>query len=173
SLRHGECDRAIVGGANAILSPEISVAYSQAGMLSPTGRCRTFDASADGYVRSEGCGVLVLERLDDAQRDGALVRAVVRGAAVNQDGRSTGLPAPNGAAQRAVVRAALDDAGLVPDDVDYVEAHGTGTPLGDPIEFDALGEVFGARARPLRVGSVKTNVGHLEPAAGVAPIMKL
>ncbi|HEX8113090.1 MAG TPA: beta-ketoacyl synthase N-terminal-like domain-containing protein, partial [Kofleriaceae bacterium] len=173
SLRSGECRLALVGGVNAILSPEITVAYSQAGMLSPTGRCRTFDASADGYVRSEGCGMLVLERLSDAVAGGRAVLAVLAGAAVNHDGRSSGLTAPNGSAQCAVIRAALDDAGLTPADVDYVEAHGTGTRLGDPIELHALAEVFGDRPRPLRVGSVKTNVGHLEAAAGVAGLMKV
>src|SRR5204862_133122 len=129
SLRSGECRLALAGGVNAILSPEITVAYSQAGMLSPTGRCRTFDASADGYVRSEGCGMLVLERLSDAVAGGRAVLAILPGAAVNHDGRSSGLTAPNGNAQCAVIRAALEDAGLTPGDVDYVEAHGTGTRL--------------------------------------------
>ncbi|TMQ02595.1 MAG: acyltransferase domain-containing protein, partial [Deltaproteobacteria bacterium] len=173
SLRSGECSLALAGGVNAILSPEITVAYSQAGMLSPTGRCRTFDASADGYVRSEGCGMLVLERLSDAVAGGRAVLAILPGAAVNHDGRSSGLTAPNGNAQCAVIRAALEDAGLTPGDVDYVEAHGTGTRLGDPIELHALAEVFGDRPGPLLVGSVKTNVGHLEAAAGVAGLMKV
>ncbi|HEX7843987.1 MAG TPA: beta-ketoacyl synthase N-terminal-like domain-containing protein, partial [Kofleriaceae bacterium] len=173
SLRSGECRLALVGGVNAILSPEITVAYSQAGMLSPTGRCRTFDASADGYVRSEGCGMLVLERLSDAVAGGRAVLAVLAGSAVNHDGRSSGLTAPNGNAQCAVIRAALQDAGLLPADVDYVEAHGTGTRLGDPIELHALAAVFGDRPRPLLVGSVKTNIGHLEAAAGVAGLMKV
>ena len=175
SLRLGECSVALAGGANVIVSPELSVAYSQAGMLSPTGRCRTFSAAADGYVRSEGCGIVVLERLSDAIASGHRVLALLAGAAVNHDGRSSGLTAPNGTAQRAVVRAALADAGVTPEDIDYVEAHGTGTRLGDPIEFHALGEVFAARARhrPVRVGSVKTNLGHLEAAAGIAGLIKV
>ncbi len=173
SLRSGECRLALAGGVNAILSPEITVAYSQAGMLSPTGRCRTFDASADGYVRSEGCGMLVLERLSDAVAGGRAVLAVLAGSAVNHAGRTSGLTAPNGNAQCAVIRAALQDAGLLPADVDYVEAHGTGTRLGDPIELHALAEVFRDRPRPLLVGSVKTNVGHLEAAAGVAGLIKV
>jgi polyene macrolide polyketide synthase/mycolactone side chain polyketide synthase len=175
SLRRGECSMALAGGVNAILSPELSVAYSQAGMLSRTGRCKTFDASADGYVRSEGCGVLVLKRLSDALEGGDRVLAVLPGAAVNQDGRTSGLTAPNGEAQSAVIRAALADAGLTPADVDYVEAHGTGTNLGDPIEFHALGELFQewrSAGRPVFVGSVKTNIGHLEAAAGVAGLIK-
>jgi acyl transferase domain-containing protein/acyl carrier protein len=175
SLRAGECSMALAGGANAIVSPELSVAYSQAGMLSPTGRCRTFSAAADGYVRSEGCGIVVLKRLADAIANGDSVLAVIAGAAVNHDGRSSGLTAPNGTAQRAVVRAALADAGIAAEDVDYVEAHGTGTRLGDPIEFHALGEVFASRSRerPVRVGSVKTNIGHLEAAAGIAGLIKV
>lgn len=174
SLRTGECDLALAGGVSLMLSPEITINFCQAGMLSPDGRCKTFDAAADGYVRSEGCGVVVLKRLDDAVRDGDRVLAVVRGTAVNQDGRSSGLTAPSGPAQEAVVRAALADAGLTPDDIGYVEAHGTGTSLGDPIEVRALGAVFsgGDRPVPLRIGSAKTNFGHLEAAAGIAGLMK-
>jgi pimaricinolide synthase PimS1 len=171
SLRAGECALAIAGGVNAIASPELSVAYSQAGMLSPTGRCRTFDAAADGYVRGEGCGVVVLARLSDALARGDRVLAVLAGSAVNQDGRSSGLTAPNGRAQRAVIDGALADAGVPAADVDYIEAHGTGTNLGDPIEFQTLGDAFGDRA--VWVGSIKTNIGHLEAAAGIAGLIKV
>ena len=174
SLRRGEANMALAGGVNLTLIPDGSILTSRARMISPDGRCKTFDASANGYVRGEGCGILALKRLADAQRDGDTVLAVVRGSALNQDGRSSGLSAPNGLAQEAVIRAALADAGLAADDIDYVEAHGTGTPLGDPIEIKALGEVFGQRpaGRALQVGSVKTNIGHLEAAAGIAGVIK-
>ena len=149
--------------------------FDQAGALSPTGGCHAFDASADGFVRGEGCGVVVLKRLTDALRDGDRVLAVVRGSAVNQDGRSNGLMAPNPAAQMAVLRAAYANAGVAPHEVDYVEAHGTGTLLGDPIEARALGTVLG-RGRPeqspLLIGAVKSNLGHLEAAAGIAGFIK-
>ncbi len=174
SLRNGECDLALAGGVNLILSPELSVAFSQARMLSPEGRCKTFDASADGYVRGEGCGIVVLKRLADAQRDGDTVLAVIYGSAVNQDGRSNGLTAPSTQAQQAVIREALRDAGLRAEDISYVEAHGTGTVLGDTIEMDALAAALGERtpATPCLVGSVKTNIGHLEAASGVAGLIK-
>ncbi|MEK9501490.1 beta-ketoacyl synthase N-terminal-like domain-containing protein [Gaopeijia maritima] len=174
SLREGECDLALIGGVNLILAPEVLVNFSRARMLSPTGRCHTFDAAADGYVRSEGCGVIVARRLADARRDGDRILAVIRGSAVNQDGRSAGLTAPSAPAQERVMRRALADARLTPDDVDAIEAHGTGTSLGDPIELEAIGRVFGTdtRTRPLMVGSVKTNVGHLEAAAGVVGLAK-
>lgn len=174
SLRGREIDTALVGGTNLMLSPGASIACSRWGMLSPEGRCKTFDAAADGYVRSEGCGVVVLKRLADAQRDGDRVLAVVRGTAVNQDGASSGVTVPNGPAQQALLRQALAASKLQPGDIDYVEAHGTGTPLGDPIELEALSRVFADRAgaEPLILGSVKTNLGHLEAAAGVAGFIK-
>lgn len=175
SLRRGECNLALAGGVNLLLSADPTRVFSQARMMSRGGRCRTFDAGADGYVRGEGCGVIVLKRLSDAVSDGDRVIAVIRGSAVNQDGRSNGLTAPNGMSQRAVIRQALEDAGLAAADLDYVEAHGTGTPLGDPIEMDALREVL-LEKRPVErccaIGSVKTNIGHLEAAAGIAGLIK-
>jgi phthiocerol/phenolphthiocerol synthesis type-I polyketide synthase A len=175
SLRSGESDLALAAGVNVLLSPAPTRSFDAVQAMSPTGACHSFDASADGFVRSEGAGVLVLKRLSDALAAGDRVLAVVRGSAVNQDGRSNGLMAPNPAAQMAVLRAAYADAGVDPRDVDYVEAHGTGTLLGDPIEARALGTVLG-RGRPaeepLLIGSVKTNLGHLEAAAGVAGLAK-
>jgi acyl transferase domain-containing protein/NADPH:quinone reductase-like Zn-dependent oxidoreductase/acyl carrier protein len=173
-LRRGECDIAIAGGVNAIHHPRVLVMFSHASMLAPDGRCKTFDESADGYVRAEGCGILVLKRLSDARRDGDNVVAVVRGTAIGQDGESAGLTVPNGTAQELVMRAALRNAGLTPQDIQYVEAHGTGTPLGDPIEMGAISDVFRefTKAEPLVVASLKTNVGHMEPAAGIGGIVK-
>ena len=170
SLRQGESDLGLAGGVNLILRPDVTVALSKAHMMAPDGRCKTFDARADGFVRAEGCGVLVLKRLADAQADGDRVIAVIRGSAANQDGRSNGLTAPNGPAQVAVLRAALADAGLTAPEVQVVEAHGTGTSLGDPIEVQALAAVFGDRSSdvPLLVGSVKANVGHPRKAARAA-----
>ncbi|ASA57845.1 type I polyketide synthase [Vibrio gazogenes] len=176
SLRRGECDSALAGATNLILLPETSSVFSKAQMLSPDGYCKTFDESANGFVRGEGCGVVVLKRLSDAQADGDHILAVIRGSAVNQDGATAGLTVPNGHAQQAVIRAALDDAGLSPAAVGYIESHGTGTALGDPIELGALGQVFRqgfSREQPLWVGSVKTNVGHLEAAAGMASLCKV
>jgi epothilone polyketide synthase D len=175
SLRQGECELALAGGVNLLLSPESSIALSRMRALSPTGRCRTFDAAADGYVRSEGCGVLVLVRLSDALRAGRPILAVIRGSAVNQDGRSNGFTAPNGPAQQAVIQRALAQAGVLPSQVGYVEAHGTGTALGDPIELQALGAALGpgrAPDRPVVVGALKSNLGHAEAAAGVAGVIK-
>ncbi|MEK9501492.1 SDR family NAD(P)-dependent oxidoreductase [Gaopeijia maritima] len=173
SVRSGESSLAVAAGVNVLSSPETAVALSRARMMAPDGRCKAFDESGDGFVRSEGCGVLLLKRLSDARRDGDRIHAVIRGSAVGQDGRTSGLTVPNGPAQEAVIRAALDDAGLTPDDIGLVESHGTGTSLGDPIEIGALGRVFGTgRDRPLRVGAVKTNLGHLESAAGVAGVIK-
>ena len=174
ALRAGDCRMALAGGVNVILAPELYIALSQARMLSPDGRCKTFDAAADGFARGEGCGVVVLKRLRDAEADGDRILAVIRGSAVNQDGPSSGLTAPNGPAQEAVIREALSRAGVAPRQVSYVEAHGTGTQFGDPLELRALGAVFAnGREKPLYVGSVKTNVGHLEAAAGVAGLIKL
>ncbi|MGA5820362.1 type I polyketide synthase [Kitasatospora sp. NPDC094028] len=175
SLRSGDCDLAISGGVNAIVSPLPSISFSQfPGMVAPDGRCKTFDASANGYVRGEGCGIVVLKRLSDAERDGDQVLAVIRGGAVNQDGRSSGITAPNGAAQRDVLRRALRTAGVAAEEVSYVEAHGTGTTLGDPIEVEALAEVYGRpQGAPVYLGSSKTNLGHLEAASGVAGLIKV
>jgi len=175
SLRAGECRLALAGGVNLILLPETTLALSRARMLSPHGRCKAFDQSADGFVRAEGCGMLALKRLADARDDGDAVLGLILGSAVNQDGRSGGITAPNGPSQTDVIRHALRDAGLEPSAVEYIEAHGTGTILGDPIEMRALGEVFGPGRdprRPLLVGSVKTNIGHAESAAGIAGLIK-
>ena len=166
----------LAGGVNLILMPDTTIVLSKAHMMSPDGRCKSFDASADGFVRSEGCGVVVLKRLSDARADGDRILAVIRGTASNQDGRSNGLTAPNGPSQVAVIRAALANAGLQAGDIDYIEAHGTGTPLGDPIEARGLAEVFGQGRTskfPLRVGSVKSNFGHAESAAGIAGLIKV
>ncbi|WP_313673350.1 beta-ketoacyl synthase N-terminal-like domain-containing protein, partial [Mycolicibacterium sp.] len=175
SLRSGESDVALAAGVNVLLSPAPTRSFDVVEAMSASGACHSFDASADGFVRSEGAGVVVLKRLSDARRDGDRVLAVVRGSAVNQDGRSNGLMAPNPAAQMAVLRSAYADAGVDVRAVDYVEAHGTGTLLGDPIEARALGTVLG-RGRgvdaPLLIGSVKSNLGHLEAAAGVAGLAK-
>jgi acyl transferase domain-containing protein/acyl carrier protein len=176
SLRSGESDTALAGGVNLMLVPETTMGFSRLGAMSPDGRSRAFGAGANGYVRSEGAGLVVLKRLSAALRDGDPIYAVVRGSAVNNDGASNGLTAPNPRAQQAVVRDACRSAGLAPGDVHYVEAHGTGTPLGDPIEASGLGAVYGAaRAgdEPLLIGSAKTNVGHLEAAAGVVGLIKV
>ena len=175
SLRLGECDLAVTGGASLVIGPESGISLSKWGMMAPDGRCKTFDARADGFGRGEGCGVVLVKRLADAVRDGDRIRAIVRGTAVNQDGRSSTLTAPNGLSQQAVVRAALENGRVAPQDVTYVEAHGTGTALGDPIEVEALAEVLGRSApdvTPCALGSVKANIGHLEAAAGIAGIIK-
>lgn len=176
ALHSGDCDMALAGGVNVLLSPASIVAASRARMLAPDGRCKTFDAAADGYARGEGCGILVLKRLSDAQRDGDRIAAVIRSSAVNQDGASSGLTVPNGGAQQRLITAALTRAGLSGGDVDYLEAHGTGTPLGDPIEVQAAAAVYGVGRdpdRPLLMGTAKTNIGHLESAAGVAGLVKV
>ncbi len=176
ALQLGECDLALAGGANVLLTPATMITFSSAHMLAPDGRCKTFDAAADGYVRGEGCGVIVIKRFEDALRDGDRIRAVIRGSAVNQDGASGGLTVPNGVAQQRVIADALRRAELAPSDVGYLEAHGTGTSLGDPIEAQAAGAVLGAGREPgdpLLMGSVKTNIGHLEAAAGIAGVIKV
>ncbi|MCC6750534.1 MAG: SDR family NAD(P)-dependent oxidoreductase [Deltaproteobacteria bacterium] len=176
SLRARESDLGLAGGVGLLLSPEPFVHFSKLGMLAPDGHCKTFDARADGYVRGEGCGVVVLKRLADAERDGDPILAVLRATAVNQDGRSSSLTAPSGPAQQAVIRRSLELARLPPDAVDFVETHGTGTPLGDPIEVQALAAALGStrpRERALALGAVKANLGHLEPAAGVAGLLKV
>jgi acyl transferase domain-containing protein/acyl carrier protein len=175
SLRLGECNIALAGGVNLILAPELHINLAKAHILAPDGRCKSFSAAANGYSRSEGCGIAVLKPLSAALADHNRILAVIRGSAINQDGRSAGITAPNGPAQEAVIRAALKNADLSPEDVTYVEAHGTGTALGDPIEVQALASALGQRRspeRPLLVGSVKTNIGHLEAAAGIAGLAK-
>ena len=176
ALRFGECDVALAGGVNVLLSPKSVITFSRAKMLAPDGKCKTFDAAADGYVRGEGCGVIVVKRLEDAIRDGDRIRAVIRGSAINQDGASGGLTVPNGVAQQRVIAEALQRAGVAAGDVGYLEAHGTGTSLGDPIEVQAAGAALGEgrdASRPLLIGSVKTNIGHLEAAAGIAGLIKV
>lgn len=175
ALRNGEADLALAGGVSLMLTPQLSISFSKLRALSPTGLCRTFDEKADGYVRGEGCGVVVLKRLSDAQAAGDNIIAVIRGSAVNHDGKSNGMTAPNGAAQEKVIRAALKNADVDAKHVQYVEAHGTGTPLGDPIEVLSLGRVYAdahTEENPLYIGSVKANVGHLEAGAGVAALIK-
>lgn len=172
SLRLRESDLALAGGVSLILRPETQIAMSKWGMLSPRGRCHSFDAGADGFVRGEGAGVVVLKRLTDAVRDGDRVLAVVRGSAVNQDGRSNGLTAPNSIAQRDVITRTLRSADVTPASVNYIEAHGTGTALGDPIEFEALADTYGRGEARCALGAVKTNIGHLEAAAGIAGFIK-
>ena len=176
ALLRGEVDLALAGGVNALLSPAVTKFMAELGLLSAGGRCRTFDAGADGYVRGEGCGMLVLKRLRDAEEDGDRIWALVRGSAVNHNGASAGLTVPNGPAQEQVIETALDRAGIPPAEVDYLEAHGTGSTLGDPIEVQAAAAVYGrgrAADRPLLMGTAKTNIGHLEAAAGAAGIIKV
>ena len=172
SLRLRESDLALAGGVSLILRPETQIAMSKWGMLSPNGRCYSFDSRADGFVRGEGCGVVVLKRLTDAVRDGDRVLAVVRGSAVNQDGRSNGLTAPNTIAQQDVIRSALRSGDVPARSVNYIEAHGTGTGLGDPIEFEALADQYGKGDGDCALGAVKSNFGHLEAAAGIAGFIK-
>lgn len=176
SLRNRECDMALAGGVNLILSPYGYVSLSRARALSLDGRCRTFDAQANGYGRGEGCGIIVLKRISDAVAAGDQLLTIIRGTAVNHDGRSSGLTVPNGSAQKSLLGRALENAGVDPAEVSYVEAHGTGTSLGDPIEVGALAAVLGngrPSDRPLMIGSVKTNIAHLEAAAGIAGIIKV
>jgi polyketide synthase 13 len=177
ALRSGEADVAVVGGVNALITPLVTIGFDEVGgVLAPDGRIKSFSKDADGYARSEGGGMLVLKRLSDARRDGDEILAVIAGSAVNHDGRSNGLLAPNPDAQAEVLRTAYKDAGINPRDVDYIEAHGTGTILGDPIEADALGRVVGRGRpadKPALLGAVKSNVGHLESAAGAASLAKM
>ncbi|NEO38510.1 MAG: type I polyketide synthase [Moorea sp. SIOASIH] len=176
SLRNQECNLALSGGVNLLLSQEFSINFSKARMLSFDGRCKTFDTSADGFVRGEGCGIVVLKRLSDAVADQDNILAVIRGSAINQDGDTSGLTVPNGPSQQSVIRQALANGEVDPTSVSYLEAHGTGTALGDPIEVEAIGTVFGKThsvEQPLIIGSVKTNIGHTEGAAGIAGLLKL
>ncbi|MDJ0732651.1 MAG: type I polyketide synthase [Nostocaceae cyanobacterium] len=176
SLKNKESDLCIVGGVNLILSPEASITFSQAQMMAADGRCKTFDASANGYVRAEGCGVVILKRVKDAIRDRDQIQGVIRGSAVNQDGLTYALTAPNGLAQQSVINQALTNAGVAPAEISYVETHGTGTSLGDPIEVKALKKVLNqgrSPSNPCWLGSVKTNIGHLESAAGIAGLIKV
>jgi acyl transferase domain-containing protein/acyl carrier protein len=176
SLRDRECDLALTGGVNLLFAPEVSVSHSRAQMLAADGRCKAFDAAADGFVRAEGCGVVVLKRLSNALAGRDNILALIRGSAVNHDGRTSGLTVPNGPSQQAVIRKALENAGVEPRQVGYVETHGTGTALGDPIEAGALGAALGIdrpEDRPVKIGSVKTNIGHLEAAAGIAGLIKV
>lgn len=176
SLQRRECDMALAGGVNLILSPGVTIALCRSRMVSADGRCKTFDASADGYGRGDGCGIVVLKRLSDAISDGDNIISVIRGSAINHDGRTSGFTVPNGPAQQDLISQALANAGVTPDQVGYLEAHGTGTSLGDPIEVNACAAVFGDKRSPdspLLIGSVKTNVGHLEAAAGIASLIKV
>jgi len=176
SLRREECDLALAGGVSLILSPEVTISLSKWGFMAPDGRCKTFDASANGFVRGEGCGMVVLKRLADALADDDPILALIRGSAVNQDGRTNVMTAPSGLAQQAVVREALSSAQVKPEQVTYIEAHGTGTSLGDPIEVEALSEIFRSssiQATTCALASVKTNIGHLEAAAGIAGLIKV
>ncbi|HBB32528.1 MAG TPA: short-chain dehydrogenase, partial [Cyanobacteria bacterium UBA8803] len=176
SLQSRESNLFIVGGVSLMVVPETTITYSHARMMAPDGRCKTFDASADGYVRGEGCGVVILKRLSDAIADRDNILAVIRGSAINQDGLSNGLTAPNGPSQQAVIHKAIENAGVTPAEISYIEAHGTGTSLGDPIEFRSLKTVLMKGRQPDQpcwLGSVKTNIGHLEAAAGVTGIIKV
>ncbi|AWK45265.1 type I polyketide synthase [Bacillus velezensis] len=178
SLRRGECNMALSGGVNLMLSPIVMSNLCMMDAVSRDGRCKPFDANGSGYGRGEGCGVLVLKRLSDAEKDGDTIYAVIRGGAVNNDGSSSGLTVPNGKAQKMVIESALDACSLKPEQISYLEAHGTGTPLGDPIEIGAVTEIFGnkngeQRDNPLVIGAVKGNIGHLESAAGIASVIKV
>jgi acyl transferase domain-containing protein/acyl-CoA synthetase (AMP-forming)/AMP-acid ligase II/acyl carrier protein/short-subunit dehydrogenase len=174
SLRHKECSLALAGGVNLIVRPELTIAFSQAQMMATDGKCKTFDAQADGYVRSEGCGLVLLKRLEDAKKDGDNILGIIKSSAINQDGRSNGLTAPNSQSQKTVIKQAVNLAGIKQEDISYIECHGTGTALGDPIEVNALRDVFanGDINETCIIGSVKANIGHLESAAGVAGFIK-
>ncbi|MDP3000968.1 MAG: polyketide synthase [Bryobacterales bacterium] len=175
SLRSRESNLALAAGVNLLLSPAFFVASTKLGTISPDGACKAFDASANGYGRGEGCGVVVLKRLADALAAGDRILGLIRGSAINQDGKSNGLTAPNGLAQEKVIRLALENAGIPPAGIGYIEAHGTGTPLGDPIEVEAIGRVMQScrsRENPVLLSTVKCNIGHLEAAAGIAGLIK-
>jgi len=175
NIKNKECDMAVAGGVNLILSDEISEAFKEGGMLSPDSKCKTFDAAANGYVRGEGCGVIILKSLEKAIKDKNDIYAVINGSAVNQDGKSNGLTAPNGIAQQQVIQKAIVNSGIKQDDVNYIETHGTGTKLGDPIEVNSLSKIYTEGRKidnPCFLGSVKTNIGHLEAASGMASIIK-
>jgi acyl transferase domain-containing protein/acyl-CoA synthetase (AMP-forming)/AMP-acid ligase II/pimeloyl-ACP methyl ester carboxylesterase/acyl carrier protein len=175
SLKNGECSQAIVGGVNLILSPELTETFQKAGMMAQDGKCKTFSADADGYVRGEGCGIVILKPLEKAIANDDNILAVIHGSAINQDGRSNGLTAPSGKAQQKVIQSAWQNAGITADKISYIEAHGTGTALGDPIELNSLNELlysYSGKAVPILVGSAKTNIGHLEAAAGIAGLIK-
>lgn len=176
SLLSGECDLAFAIGVNIILNPDLNISFCKLKALSSDGLCKTFDASADGYVRSEGCGVVLLKRTSDAKRDHNRIRAIIKGSSVNQDGTSDSFTAPSQVAQEKNMISAYKDAGVTPESIEYIETHGTGTPLGDVVELEAIGNAVGkyrTQNKPLYVGSVKTNIGHLEPAAGIAGLIKV
>ncbi|SHN37909.1 type I polyketide synthase, partial [Mucilaginibacter sp. OK098] len=176
SLRNGESNLALAGGVQLMLTPKITIFLSRSRALSPDGKCKTFSDDANGYGRGEGCGMVVLKRLSDAIADGDNVLAIIRQTAVNHDGKTSGLTVPNGKAQETLINKILKDANIDPLDVGYIEAHGTGTSLGDPIEIEAINKIFGKGRmvdNPLYVGSVKSNIGHLEPAAGIASLIKV
>jgi acyl transferase domain-containing protein/acyl carrier protein len=176
SLRLKECNLALAGGVGLNLVPDTSIALSRTRMLNPDGRCKTFDAAANGFVKGEGCGLVVLKRLSDALADGDNILALIRGSAVNHNGRSSSLISPNGLSQQAVIRQALENGGVEPAQIDYVEVQGTSTSVGEPIEVTALEAVYGKNRpqdKPLVIGSVKTNIGHLEPASGIASLIKV
>ncbi len=176
SLQTGESNLCVVGAVSLMMSPAQTITFSQARMMAPDGRCKTFDASADGYVRGEGCGIVILKRLSDAIRDGNPIQAVIRGSAMNQDGLTNGMTAPNGPSQQAVIHQALANAGVKPSEISYIEAHGTGTALGDPIEVKSLKSVLMPDRTPDQtcwLGSVKSNIGHLEAASGMAGLIKV
>lgn len=175
SIRNGESTIALAGGVNLLLAPDWNVVFTEADMLAPDGKCKTFDATADGYVRSEGCGIVVLKKLSDAIKDGDRIYSLIKGSAINQDGKSNGLTAPNGPSQEKVIRKALSNAGINSSEVSYIETHGTGTPLGDPIEVNSIIKVISkdrSEENLCYIGSVKTNIGHLEAAAGIAGVIK-
>ncbi|MBK9331723.1 MAG: AMP-binding protein [Ignavibacteria bacterium] len=175
SIRSGECSTALAGGVNLLLAPDWNVVFTEADMLAPDGKCKTFDSAADGYVRSEGCGIVVLKKLSEAIKSGDRIYSLIKGSAINQDGKSNGLTAPNGPSQEEVIRKALNNAGVSSGEISYIETHGTGTPLGDPIEVNSIVKVISKDRSPdneCYIGSVKTNIGHLEAAAGIAGVIK-